>query len=680
MREAIVAMRVYELAKQHNLTSKDIMKVLEELGIPVETHMSALSEDEVIAIEKKLKSKTPAHPMPQQSAAAIQKTVGRNTSERQGFVNQTSRSGMQKGAFKKEEVVPEVIQIQPLRLHPMLVTEFADQTGKSLGEVIGCLLRQGIVIAKNQMLSEELVERLARAFAIPVQSETLAGATNVEPVKSAENIKKVSKGIATDIVRQPIVVVMGHVDHGKTTLLDTIRKTRVAAKEKGGITQHLGAYEVNINHEKITFLDTPGHAAFSMIRSRGAHIADIAVLVVAADDGVKPQTIEALRVAKDANIPIIVAINKIDRASAAQIETVKRELAQRDLVPEDWGGQTIMVPLVAKTGQGVESLLEMISLQAQMMELGASTKVAAQGFVIESTVERGLGFVATVIVRQGIFHIGDSFICGHTEGKIVALINAQGQRVNEALPATPILIVGFRDLPKAGDEIHCVDALADRVQARPKHDQRMAPASAMNDQEFCIVLKADNGSSLEAVVGALTKGFKGARPIRVLHSGVGLVSERDVTYAAESKAIIYTLHVKWEPRAQDLAQRLKVESHSFNIIYALLDDIALRAQEKKTVEKISKKIGEAIVLKVFDIKKMGIVAGAMIKNGIFTRNGFVKIFRGKQEIGKGAIKSLQRDRKAVKEVHAGYECAFLIDNFSDWHEGDRVECYQESSS
>lgn len=674
-------MRVYELAKQHNLTSKDMMKLLEELGFPVETHMSTLSEREIVAVEKNIKNKSAQKAATTPKSPIVQKNTERNASKKKHVTKSIPPKPISSTPppAKKDDPVQDHGPVQPLALRAMLVTDFSAKTGKSLGDVIGSLLRQGVVVAKNQMLSEDLVGRLARMYGIPLQSEDSA-----KDAKTAGTgaLKKVTSSLAKDVIRQPIVVVMGHVDHGKTTLLDTIRKTRVAAREKGGITQHLGAYEVTVNQEKITFLDTPGHAAFSMIRSRGAHIADIAILVVAADDGVKPQTIEALQAAKAAGIPIIVAINKIDRASAAQIESVKGELAQRDLVSEDWGGQTIVIPLVAKTGQGVDSLLEMILLQAQMMELGASTKAAAQGFVIESTVERGLGFVATVIVRQGIFRVGDQFVCGATEGRIVTIINAQGQRVQEALPATPVLIVGFRDLPQAGDELHQVDSSSDRASLRQKQEPRgsaSAPATG-NDNEFCIVVKADNGSSLEAVVGALNKGFKGARPIRVLNQGVGLVSERDVTYAAEARAVIYTLHVKWEPRAQELAQRLKVESHAFDIIYALLDDIALRAQEKKSVEKVVKKIGEATVLKVFDIKKMGIVAGAIVKQGIFSRNGTVKIFRGKQEVGKGSIKSLQRDRKVVKEVHTGFECAFLVDGFSDWHEGDRVECYQESAA
>lgn len=674
-------MRVYELAKQHNLTSKDMMKLLEELGFPVETHMSTLSVDAVALVEKTIKNKEARKaPVPKTTEKTAEKAP-----EKKSFVSQrpahTSRGrAPQRGPFiRKEEAPPaEPVVLQPLPLRAMLVFDFAAQTGKSLGDVIGSLLRQGIVVAKNQILSEELVERLARVYNIPLQTEKPAKVALVEAEPAlSESVKSPIK----DVIRQPIVVVMGHVDHGKTTLLDTIRKTRVAAREKGGITQHLGAYEVAVKDEKITFLDTPGHAAFSMIRTRGAHIADIAILVVAADDGVKPQTVEALLVAKAAKIPIVVAINKIDRASVAQLETVKRELAQRDLVPEEWGGQTIMVPIVAKTGQGVDALLEMIALQAQIMELGASTKAAAQGFVIESTVERGLGFVATVIVRQGIFKVGDNFICGDTEGRIVTIINSQGERIQEALPATPVLIVGFRALPQAGDEIHQVASLADRVPGKQKQDLSASVMAASGDKdEFRVIVKADNGSSLEAVVGALKKGFKGARPIRVLHQGVGLISERDITYAAEIGAVMYGLHAKWEPRAQDLAQRLKVEFHSFDIIYALLDDIAIRAQVKKAVEKISKKIGEAVVLKVFDIKKMGVIAGVIVKNGIFTRNGSVKVFRGKQEVGHGRIKSLERDRKVVKEVHSGYECAFMIDGFSDWHEGDRVECYQETSA
>lgn len=671
-----MAVRVYELAKKYDITSKDLIKLLNSMGVSAETHMAVLSDEAVALVDKQFKKQNSVDKpgrVEKQQEQPLKKhdttTYSRPTAPSRGTKKPVRENPMASAKAPQ----PQAPAPSPLLPAPMLVGEFSEKTGKSLGDIIGTLLRQGIVIAKNQMLSEEQVSRLATFYSIPLRAKEVA-----QQAQQGAEKKALRSAVEAGVVRQPIVVVMGHVDHGKTTLLDTIRKARVAAREKGGITQHLGAYEVETSQGKITFLDTPGHAAFSMIRSRGAHVADIAILVIAADDGIKPQTLEALRVAQAAHIPIIVAINKIDRASLAQIEAIKGDLAQRDLVPEDWGGQTIVVPLVAKTGQGVDTLLEMISLQAQMMELNASLEGQARGCIIESTIERGLGFVATVLVRQGIFRVGDYVVSDDTEGRIVAIINAHGQRIQEALPAVPVLIAGFKTLPRAGDELYRVASLAERDAVRQKIEQRTAPVmTAGRENELRIVIKADNASSLEAVAQVLQSGLKGARPITIVHQGVGPISERDVTYVAESGALLYGLHVKWEARAQELAQRLKVEAHLFDIIYALLDDVALKAQPQKQVQKITKKIGEATVLKVFDIKKLGVIAGSIVKSGIFSRNGFVKIFRGKQEVGGGDIKSLQRDRKSVKEVHAGYECAFIVEGFSEWQPDDRVECYQE---
>jgi translation initiation factor IF-2 len=435
----------------------------------------------------------------------------------------------------------------------------------------------------------------------------------------------------------------------------------------------LGAYAVMTPQGVITFLDTPGHEAFFMIRARGVRVADIAILVVAADDGVKPQTLEALRIAQETEIPVIVAINKIDRATPAQIERVKQELSQRGLVPEEWGGQAMIVPLSAKLGEGIDTLLELISLQAQVMELTTNTQEPVVGVVVESRMAKGLGCVGTVISRQGILRVGDYFTAGDTAGRVTALIDEQGKRLHEVPPSLPICVAGFYALPRAGDVFEVVPHLEER--RRQAVDRHRAVIGEEQDI-IRLILKADTASSLEALVGSVQQiAHKVDRNIHILQQGIGPISERDIIFSAETGALIYGLHVRLDSGAAGSAQRREVDVHLFDIIYALLDDVAMRLKKEKVVEKIAKKIGEASVLKVFDIKKMGIVAGAQVKSGIFSRDGSVKVYRGKQLVGEGTIKSLHRDRKAVKEVHSGFECAFMVAGFDEWEVGDRVECY-----
>lgn len=673
--------RVYELAKIYGVPSKELVTLLHKLGFMVESHMSVLPEGAELALQKQRESskrlssdkKNGSKAEKPRENTPVKVTEKRYSSQQVPVAPPTlAHHG------NREEAKPK--GVTALICEPMTVGVFAERTGHSLGEIIAVLLRQGKPMGKNQLLSEELVASLMRIYSIPQEDNAKKLVT---PSATAPLIK-LAVDKATGVVRQPIVVVMGHVDHGKTTLLDTIRKTRVATREKGGITQHLGAYEVATPQGKITFLDTPGHAAFSMIRSRGARIADIAILVVAADDGPQPQTVEALKAAQAVDLPIIVAINKVDRASVAQIESVKKDLTQWGLVAEDWGGTTIMVPISAKTGQGVTSLLEMVLLQAQMMELNAAVDAPAHGFVIEASMRRGLGPVATVIVREGTLRIGDMVAVGAMQGRITALIDAYGSRVRQATPAMPVLVAGFDALPQAGDELAILVGPQARKVVREKEQMvselaRSVLASHERQADaIYLVLKADTASSLEALLGALQK-MKSTlgRPIHIIQQGVGPVSEGDITTARNMGAIIYGLHVKWEPRSQEYAHREQVTVKLFGIIYKLLDDITLIAQKQRSVEKSLKKIGEAVVLKVFEIKKMGTVAGSLVKSGIFSRDGVVKVFRGKNRllVGEGRIESLQRDRKAVKEVHSGFECAFLVHGFSDWQEDDRVECF-----
>jgi translation initiation factor IF-2 len=693
-------MRIYEFAKQNGLSNKQLLEMLAQHGQAAQSHMSVLNEKQIDILAKLLKqdnqkksdqesahkkqepaaqvSQKSTSPEPKQAIPAKKEVVHKNmqNDRQKAFVakkeHKRTHERTEQPSPKQVQTEDEAVQQAPVSIvvEAMTVADFAQRTNMALSDVILTLLKQGVVSSKNQMLSRDIVDKLARkyGFSIIVPESKATTEAKRGAVKTAVGKEQ----------RPPVVVVMGHVDHGKTTLLDTIRKTRVAAREKGGITQHLGAYAVMTPQGMITFLDTPGHEAFFMIRARGVRVADIAILVVAADDGVKPQTLEALRIAQETEIPIIVAINKIDRATPAQIERVKQELSQRGLVPEEWGGQTMIVPLSAKLGEGIDTLLELISLQAQVMELTTNTQEPVIGVVVESRMAKGLGYVGTVISRQGILRVGDYFTAGGTEGRVTALIDEQGKRLHAVSPSFPVCVAGFYALPRAGDVFAVVPILEDRKRQGAGGVAVDRHRAILGEEKDIIrlVLKADTASSLEALIGSVQNiAQKVDRNIHIIQQGVGPISEREIIFAAETGALIYGLHVRLDAGAAGLAQRREVVVHLFDIIYALLDDVAARLKKEKIVEKVAKKIGEASVLKVFDIKKMGIVAGAQVKNGIFSRDGSVKIYRGKQLVGEGTIKSLQRDRKAVKEVHSGFECAFMVAGFDEWEVGDRVECY-----
>ena len=513
------------------------------------------------------------------------------------------------------------------------------------------------------------MSHIARHYGIKTMQPAIVGADVHKPfVRSSAQTHS----------RSPVVVIIGHVDHGKTTLLDFIRKTKVAAKEQGGITQHLRAYQAETAQGNIVFLDTPGHAAFTKMRARGVKVADIAVLVVAADDGVMPQTVEAIKHAKAVNVPIIVAVNKIDKATPMQIEPVKRQLAQHDLVPEEWGGQTLFVPLSAKTGQGVDNLLEMIILQSQLMELTTDEAVPAKGFVLEARMEKGRGAVATVLCHEGTLAVGDYFIAGNSHGKVSSLMDSRECMLKKVAPSIPVQVAGFSVLPEAGDSFEVVSQERYKNVRSEKsvvHDvdiSKFAQGESIN-----LLIKVDTKSSKEALLGAIDQLPRaGEKSLHIVYAAVGDISESDVTLAAAAtQAIIYGFHVKPEANALVLAQKNNVTVKLFQIIYRLLDDVALLMKQEQAVKMVRTKIGEAVVRRVFETKNEGTIAGSYVKKGCFSRNGYVIAWRGKNKIGEGPIKSLQRDRKTVKEVHADFECAFIVDGFNDWQVDDRVECF-----
>ncbi len=573
----------------------------------------------------------------------------------------------------KQKAEPEkrVLKGGTIHKEPMTVAAVAKIAGVPVSDVIITLLKKGIAATINQLLPEETVVDLAGMYELTIVEK---------PKAATEEIEALSEEQAGEWKeRLPVVVVIGHVDHGKTTLLDFIRKTRVASREKGGITQHLGAYEVPTKHGGIVFLDTPGHEAFSLIRVRGIKVADIAILIIAADDGIKPQTIEAISAAKDAEIPLVVAINKVDKVPPAQVEAVKNQLAQYELLPEDWGGQTVVMPISAKEGTGVDELLEVLVLQAQLMDLKANTTVPARGYVLESHLEKGRGPVATVICQHGTLRVGDYFAAGEATGRVSSLVDSNGKRVKEVGPSVPVQVAGLSQLAHSGDifEVHPQKVIRKGAPTAQRADLLKRKAAQKGEADIDIIVKADNASSREAVVNALSRIKAKHASVSVIQSGIGDITESDVIFAEDTGALVYGFHVKVQPNATELLHKKDIKVKTYDIIYKLIEDVEALIEARKPIEMITKKVGEATVLKVFDIKNLGVIAGSVVNEGRFVKDGKVKVYRRKELVGEGAIKSLQRERRVVKEVHTGFECGFLVDGFDEWQVDDRVECYQE---
>lgn len=658
-------MRIYEFAQQNNISNKDLIEKLQAHGFDVKSHMSVLDEaalsflsEDIARVPKFIESKS-------------NHIIEKKASEFSSSATKLSHKNLEeKGAESIKKESPEAVSVIELKEQQMSVAEFASKTKKSVTDVIVTLLKWGIVATKNQIITEEVVLKLAHHYGISI----IKAISEQEPVAS---VKHISGTNALFVKRPPVVVVVGHVDHGKTTLLDYIRKTRVAFKEKGGITQHLGAYEASTPHGNIVFLDTPGHEAFVKIRQRGIKVADIVVLIVAADDGVMPQTVEAIKYAVSMKVPIVVAINKVDKVDITRLETIKRQLNQHGLTVEDWGGDIICVPISAKLGTGVDKLLEMIALQAEIMELKAEIDIPAHGYILESSFEKGRGCVATVITQNGILKVGDFIVCGSTLGHISSLFDSHGKRIKEVLPVIPVQAAGFDGRPEAGDFFKVItkdDYLKMRLTGENKSS--LAGKRFIHVDGINIIVKTDNYSSLEAVVEGIDRLSKKLKKgFNILRQEVGDVNEGDVEFAFNTGSRIICFNVKAESNAYLLADRKKVSILSYGIIYKLLEDLDVIAQAAKEVEMVRTKIGEAVVLRVFDIKKVGVIAGSIIKDGRFTKDGYAVIWRGRTKVGEGKITSLQRDKKSVKEVFTGFECAFMVHGFSEWAEDDRVECF-----
>ena len=514
-----------------------------------------------------------------------------------------------------------------------------------------------------------------------------------EQVDVIEELLKEEEEDETDmIVRPPVVCVMGHVDHGKTSLLDKIRSSHVTTGEAGGITQHIGAYVVETSNGKITFLDTPGHEAFTSMRMRGAQSTDIAILVVAADDGVMPQTIEAINHAKAAGIEIIVAINKIDKESA-NIERVKQELIEYELVPEDWGGSTIFCPVSAHTGEGIDELLDMVSLTAEVLELKANPNRKARGIVLEAQLDKGRGPVATVLVQKGTLHVGDAVAIGSAHGKVRAMINDKGKRIKTAGPSTPVEILGLSEVPNAGEVMMVMDSekearsVAEKFIAYGREkmlsetkqqlslDDLFNQIQAGSVKELNIIVKADVQGSVEAVKQSLVKLSNDEVAVKVIHGGVGAITESDVNLAAASNAIIIGFNVRPEPAAKDAASAEKVDLRLYRVIYNAIEDIEAAMKGMLDPEFVEKVTGHAEVRQIFKASGVGTIAGSYVLDGTIQRDSSARIIRDGIVVHEGKLASIQRGKDAVKEVRSGFECGLVMESYNDIKEGDQIESF-----
>ena len=612
----------------------------------------------------------------------------RKNRKQEQYVNLEKKTGHKKrNAQPQPQAEKKADEVRSIALpEVMTIRELAERIDVPASKVVEKVFMQGILATVNQEIDYEKAEEIALEFNCIAEQEE-----KVDVI--AELLKEEEEDENTLISRPPVVCVMGHVDHGKTSLLDAIRETHVTDREAGGITQHIGASVVKINGQKITFLDTPGHEAFTAMRMRGANATDIAILVVAADDGIMPQTVEAISHAKAAGIEIIVAINKIDKESA-NIDYVKQGLAEQGLIPEDWGGSTICVPVSARTGEGITELLEMVLLTADILELKANPKRNARGLVIEAQLDKGRGVVATVLVQKGTLKVGEPIAAGSSYGKVRAMIDDKGRRVKEAGPSTPVEILGLNNVPNAGEVFVACDSekdarsfaetfvsqnrekMLEETRSRMSLDDLFSQIQTGNLKELELIVKADVQGSVEAVKQSLTKLSNEEVVVKVIHGGVGAINESDVSLASASNAIIIGFNVKPDMTAKATAEQEKVDIRLYSVIYKAIEDI--EAAMKGMLDPIfeEKVIGHAEVRQIFKASGVGNIAGSYVLDGVFERNCKVRITREGKQIFEGDLASLKRFKDDVKEVKAGYECGLVFDGFNDIAEFDIVEAYK----
>ena len=714
--------RVYEVAKQLNISTKEIMNQLKEYGFEVHSHMSTLEDEEaqlIIGYYKELneavspdqKDVIPKKQSEKEQVKQVSQTEEKHTSGSHDIIEETvdaqkltentdivpkknknKKQKKEKGIkvtkpmnnkTTKDEVVEDikVIQLPPT----VSIKDFAGLLNVAPTEIIKTLMKRGTIANINQEIDYELASELAEGYDVLVEPEEEKDVMEEVFGEVIDEEKDLEK-------RPPVVVVMGHVDHGKTSLLDAIRSTHVTSGEAGGITQHIGASSVSLNGQKITFLDTPGHEAFTAMRMRGAQVTDIAILVVAADDGVMPQTIEAINHAKAANVQIIVAMNKIDK-QGANPDRVKQELADQGLLVEDWGGDIICVPVSALKHEGIDNLLEMVLLVAEMSDLKANPRRKARGTIIEAQLDKGRGPVATVLVQSGTLQVGDPIVAGSAYGRVRAMVDSKGKQVKKATPSTPVEILGLSEVPTGGDMFYVANSdkqarqVAERIKAQGRVqmigqtpnkvslDDIFSQIQEGKMKELNIIIKADVQGSVEAVRQSLEKLSNEEVRIRTIHGGVGTITESDVQLASASGAIIIGFNVRPEAATKAMAEREQVDIRLYRVIYNAIDDIKAAMKGMLDPEFVEKVVGHAEIRQTFKVSGLGTIGGAYVTDGKLVRNAGVRIVRDGIVVYEGNLASLKRFKDDAKEVATNYECGVMFEKYNDIKEGDVIEAF-----
>ncbi|WP_019242266.1 MULTISPECIES: translation initiation factor IF-2 [Bacillus] len=718
--------RVYEYAKKHNVSSKEIIQKLKEMNIEVSNHMATIEDPTVQKLDQafqpkkeekksnnnvaknqqvkaddnivenkyedrhvensvskqKIKKKPPVGGNKKPGGGQTPFNKGKKQNKNNKKQNNNGNKAPQMHTPRKEKELPAKITFS----ESLTVGELAKKLHREPSEIIKKLFLLGIMATINQSLDKDAIELICTDYGVEVEEEIKIDMTDLEAYTASEE-----EATENNEERPAVVTIMGHVDHGKTTLLDSIRNTKVTEGEAGGITQHIGAYQVDVNDKKITFLDTPGHAAFTTMRARGAKVTDIAIIVVAADDGVMPQTVEAINHAKAAEVPIIIAVNKMDK-EAANPDRVMQELTEHGLVPEAWGGDTIFVPMSAKKGEGIDELLEMILLVSEVEELKANSKKLATGSVIEAQLDKGRGAVATLLVQNGTLRVGDPIVVGTTFGRVRAMVNDMGRRVKEAGPSTPVEITGLNEVPQAGDlfVVFKDEKTARQVgEARSQQQvqsQRNEKAVVTLDnlfeqmkqgemKEINLIVKADVQGSAEALAASLQKIDVEGVKVKIIHSGVGAITEYDIMLATASNAIVIGFNVRPDVNAKRAAESEQVDVRLYSIIYKVIEEIESAMKGMLDPEYEEKVIGQAEVRTTFKVSKVGTIAGSYVTDGKITRDSSIRLIRQGVVIFEGEIDALKRFKDDAKEVAQGYECGITIKNYNDIKEGDVIEAF-----
>lgn len=749
--DRMTKVRVHEYARRVKKTSKEVIDALEKLDVNVTNHMSTIDQNAMTKLDKTFgvkRAEKGAEKQASNQPRSNQNNDGRKKAEGQsrpaqasqnkrpaaqgqgakpkgnqnrpaaqsGGGNNSARPGQNRGQsgpgrrggrpparginqgrrrYRPANPEPKVQKPLPEKItfyESLSVGELAQKLGREPSEILKKLLMLGVMATINQELDKDTIELLCSDYGVEVEEEIRVDVTDLEVYfEETEGLEEEQPSEENMVERPPVITIMGHVDHGKTTLLDSIRNTKVTQGEAGGITQHIGAYQIEHDGKKLTFLDTPGHAAFTTMRARGASVTDITILVVAADDGVMPQTVEAISHAQAAEVPIIVAVNKIDKPTANP-DRVMQELTEHGLVAEDWGGDTIFVPVSALTGDGIDSLLEMVQLVAEVAELEADPTIRARGTVIEAELDRGRGSVATLLVQNGTLNVGDPIVVGNTYGRVRAMINDLGRRVQKAGPSMPVEITGLNDVPQAGDrfvvfedektarqigESRAGDALQEQrdVKTRVTLDNLFDQMKQGEMKELNLIVKADVQGTVEAMAASLMKIDVEGVNVKIIHTGAGAINESDISLAAASNAIVIGFNVRPDVNARRAAEAEGVEIRSHRVIYQVIEEIESAMKGLLDPEFEEKVIGQAEVRETFHVSKIGTIAGSYVTDGKISRDSGVRVIRDSIVIYEGELDALKRFKDDAREVTRGYECGITIKNYNDIKEGDVIEAF-----